>query len=470
MSASLSPSLPPAQHRRAPALLWDVQEEHLNEAEFAFETWERALSSPLHTLSEVRDGPEERLMAHTMGLIVGGPTVLDRLVRPVLERELDDDRYRTAAAALALLDGAGREGPDIVLAHLPRARGEGFWGLVRALQISRRTDLDERMLAQLPELDGPALGGRLEALDGRGVDVGRRLLVWLKHEHPAIRRIAARLARRSSSSKVMRRLLPLMRQGDPWLRATAIESALIRGLPGSWELACEAAFAPRTPPPLRKPALAWVAMQGDAGVHARLIAALASRPDPDLLSAAGITGRPDAVAVAIGLLDHPGLGRIAGEVVSAVLGLSTRDERFWLDEGAHGSYGVDPDEALPSLAADDLDANLVPPELLRLRRPNARAIRQWWREAELEFSPALRYFGGRPLDLSTAISGLREAPMRRRQALALELAIRSAGAALLDCRASARTQITQLAAIFASVGPGLDQAGELDFQGGLPLM
>ncbi|HLT39613.1 MAG TPA: hypothetical protein VK034_25190, partial [Enhygromyxa sp.] len=278
MSASLQSA--PGLQRPSPALLWDVQEEHLNEAEFAFESWERALSSPLHTLAEVRDGPEERLMAHTMGLIVGGSTVLDRLVRPVLDQDLDDDRYRTAAAALTLLDGAGREGPDIVLAYLPRARAEGFWGLVRALQISRRTDLNERMIAQLPELDGPALGGRLEALAGREVDVGKRLLVWLKHDHPAIRRVAARLARRSSSSKVLRRLLPLMREGDPWLRAAAIESALIRGLPGSWEVACEVAFDPRTPPALRKPALTWVAMQGDAAVHARLIAALASRPDP----------------------------------------------------------------------------------------------------------------------------------------------------------------------------------------------
>jgi uncharacterized protein (TIGR02270 family) len=336
--------------------------------------------------------------------------------------------------------------------------------LIRALQISRRTDLVERMLAQLPELDGPELGGRLEALAGRGVDVGKRLQLWLKHKHPAIRRIGAWLARHSSSSKVLRRLLPLMRDGDPWLRAAAIESALIRGLPGSWEVACEVAFDRQTPPPLRGPALAWVAMQGDASVHARLLGALASRPDPELLSAAGVMGRPDAVAVAIELLDHQHLSRLAGEVVSTVLGLSTRDDRFWLDEGAHGSFGADPDEALPKLNADQLDADLIPPEIRRLRQPNPRAIRDWWLEAELEYSPALRYFGGRPLDRSTMAHALREAPMRQRHHLGLELAMRSAAAALLDTRAPARTQTHQLATIFATLGP------ELDFQGGLPLM
>src|SRR5690606_4626196 len=107
----------------------------------------------------------------------------------------------------------------------------------------------------------------------------------------------------------------------------------------SWEVACEVAFDRRVHPALRGPALTWVAIQGDAGVHARLLGALASRPDPELLAAAGVMGRPDAVAVAVELLDHDRLARLAGEVVSAVMGVSIRDERFWLDEGAHGSYG-----------------------------------------------------------------------------------------------------------------------------------
>ncbi len=453
-----------------PALLWDVQHEHLSEAEYCFETWDTALSSPLYTLADVRAGPEERLMAHTMGLVVGGQPVLDRLVRPVLDEDLNDDRYRTAAAALALLDGAGRDGPDIVLSYLPRARAEGWWGLVRALQVSRRTDLVERMTAQLPELDGPELGGRLEALAGLDVDVGKRLRLWLKHDHPAIRRVGARLARRSSSSKVLRRLLPLMHEGDPWLRATAIESALIRGLPGSWEIACAVAFDRQAPPPLRSPALGWVAMQGDASVHARVIAELSRRPDPELMWAAGVTGRPDAAAVAIELLDDPRLGRLAGEVVSVVLGLSTRDDRYWLDDGAHGAYGEDPDEALPPLADEDLAANLIPPEERRLRLPNAVAIRDWWTDAELEFSPALRYFGGRPCALSTVEHGLREASMRHRHALALELGIRSAGLALLDTRAPTRVQTNQHVAIFATLHSLAQSHGELDFQGGLPLM
>ena len=59
-------------------VLWDVQEEHLGEAEFCFELWQRGIDSPIHTLAELHRGPEERLMAHTMGLVVGGARVLDR--------------------------------------------------------------------------------------------------------------------------------------------------------------------------------------------------------------------------------------------------------------------------------------------------------------------------------------------------------------------------------------------------------
>ncbi len=459
-----------------PALLWDVQAEHLSEAETCVETWEVSLGSPIHTLDEVRAGPEERLMANTQGLVIGGHPVFERLVRPVLDKELNDDRFRTAAAALTLLDGDGRDSPDRVLAYFPKARAEGWWGLIRASHLSRRTDLAERILAEIESLEGMALAGRLEVLAGLGVDVGKPLRKWLRPDnHPAIRRVSARLARHCSSSKILRQLIPLMRDPDPWLREAAIESALIRGLPGSWEAACATAFERDAPAGLRRRALAWVAIQGDSNVHARILGPLKARPSADLLWAASISGRAQAVAIAIDLLDHPQLDRLAGDVVACITGLSTQDPRFWLDEGATGRYGAHPAEALPALADDDLDADLVPPEHLRLRRPNPEQIRHWWQFAAADFSPAWRYLGGRPLELATLHAGLRTAPMRRRHPLALELAIRSAGEGILDTQAPARIQIPRTEAIFArlaSLGelqPELQRPGrvapELDLQG-----
>ena len=78
-----------------PALLWDVQAEHLGEAEYFFETWSAYVDSSAFSLADLAFGPEARLMAHVMGLVVAGQPVLDRMLRPVLDRDLDDDRYRT---------------------------------------------------------------------------------------------------------------------------------------------------------------------------------------------------------------------------------------------------------------------------------------------------------------------------------------------------------------------------------------
>jgi uncharacterized protein (TIGR02270 family) len=456
-----------------PALLWDVQEEHLGEAEYCCELWQACIDSPVFTLGELRAGPEERLMAHIMGLVVGGQPVLDRLLRPILDEDLDDDRFRTAAAALAILDGAGREGPDIVLDYLPRAGSEGRWGLVRAMHLCRRTDLAERLIASLPDHDGLALSGRLEALTGLGVDVGKRLRVWFKHERVEVRRAAAWLARYSSSSKVLKRLLKLMRDPDAKLREAAIESALIRGLPGSWQLACEAAFeteASGGPGSLRRTALGWVAMQGDAGAHARLLNMLRAAPDPDLMWAVGVTGRPDAAALAVELVDHPALARLAGELLTFIAGLPTTVDLYWLDNGAHGAFGADPNEALPELEADDLDADLVPPEDRRLRLPNPTAVRAWWSERRAALAPHLRHYAGHPLDPRVFQYALSSAPMRRSHALALELAIRSAGIGLLDTRAPARVQLQRTAEIFATLGEYAAAGHSVDFQGGLPML
>jgi uncharacterized protein (TIGR02270 family) len=329
--------------------------------------------------------------------------------------------------------------------------------------------LAARLIASLPEHDGPALSGRLEALVGLGVDLGKSARDYFKHADVAVRRAAAWLARHSTSSKVLKRLLKLMRDEDGKLREAAIESAMIRGLPGSWQLACEAAFAPG-PSPLRRTALGWVAMQGDAAVHAKLFGMLRAQPDADLLWAAGVTGRADAAAVAVELIDHPQLARLAGELLTFVAGLSTQDNTWWLDEGAHGAFGDDPDEALPPLAKDRLDADLVPPEERRLRLPNPTSVRAWWSERRMQLSPHLRLFAGVPLELSTVERALHEAPMRRRHPLALELAIRSAGIGLFDTRAPVRVQVQRMRQIFASLHEFAAAGRHVDFQGGLPLL
>ncbi len=83
-------------------ILWDIVEEHLDEAEFLVEQWQAARASALYSLEELSKGPEQRLEAHIDGLVVNGPLALQRVAWPLLEE--GDELPRVAAAALAVLN------------------------------------------------------------------------------------------------------------------------------------------------------------------------------------------------------------------------------------------------------------------------------------------------------------------------------------------------------------------------------
>ena len=79
-----------------------IYEEHLDEAAFLWEQWERSLGSSRHVLSEVAE-EEERLRAHLDGLVLGGRAVAEELLVLALE---SDEGPRVTAAAFALLEGS----------------------------------------------------------------------------------------------------------------------------------------------------------------------------------------------------------------------------------------------------------------------------------------------------------------------------------------------------------------------------
>jgi len=466
------------------ALLWDVQRTHLQEAEFLFEAWDRSLDSPQYDLQEIYEGPEERLEAHIGGLVVGGPAVSNALLLPVLDRP-DEDRYRTAAAALSILSGPQLDLRERVMARLDSAGEAGRWGITRAFQIANRKGIGRMLARDLQALQGPGLAARLQALAPRHYDPKRKLATWLDDGDPEVRRAAALLARRTGSSAALKRLIPCMDADDLELRAVAIESALIRGLPGSWQAACGLALGnpdnlPKDMLALHDRALTWVAMLGDSRAHGRILEALTRAPSPARLWAGALTGRVEAVDIACTLLDHPSLARLAAELVCTVAGLPIRERSFWLDEGAQGAYGLDPDEGLPPLDQDDLDADLIPSETLKLRLPDPEAVRRWWKQR----APSMRnqadqaepgdegepqrYLGGEPLDADRLLWGLRTLSSRVRHPLAIELAMRSAGVHVIDTRrASAKAQLVQL----AQVQRAIDSSDTpLDCQSGLPLL
>src|SRR5690349_17929317 len=110
-------------------VLWDLGEQHLNEAAFLWTRWEQALVAPDYMLEDV-ERLEERLHAHVDALVLGGAPIAKRLLVPALE---SDDPEFLRAAALGLLLGAPPDGSDAVLDRAHSAEPEVLAALQRVL-------------------------------------------------------------------------------------------------------------------------------------------------------------------------------------------------------------------------------------------------------------------------------------------------------------------------------------------------
>jgi uncharacterized protein (TIGR02270 family) len=419
-------------------LIAEVHEHYLHEAELLFESWDVALDSPAFVLDELLEGPEQRLVAQLDGLIVGGPAIVDTLLLPLLADEPEDDEHRTRAAALTILLSGSLAACEQVLALLEHPEPLVWRATVRALGLAQREGLTSWLARDLGQCEGGSLAGRLAVLAERRVDLGRWVLQALASDDPRVCAAAARLARTANDLDVVRGVVPLLHSSDPATRREAMLSALLRGISGTWSLVHERARDDSDP--LHETCRRWLAMVGDAATQAWLIADARRCPSAASLTCAALTGRVAAAELALELLDHAELARIAGEALGIVAGLPSDDESLWLDEGATGRLGASEDEALPALDEDDLDAELVPAAELWLRLPSPSTVRAWWSEQRSLLHPHIRYREGRPIAGHLVRACLFESPMRRRHALAEELLLRSGGRIELDTRTWARLQ------------------------------
>jgi uncharacterized protein (TIGR02270 family) len=216
------------------------------------------------------------------------------------------------------------------------------------------------------------------------------------------------------------------------LRRTTIASALVLGLRGAVASARYWALQPGSAA-LCRDASSWVASFGSAADLAEL-SRLADEPSArgSLLWALGYSGRASAVDLCVALLDDPEHGRLAAEAICAITGLSTQDDRYWIDRPTNDPSG---EQALPRLEDDDLDADLVPAASDALRYPNPDTIRAWWAQSRAGYDPQRRYLGGRLLDAAGISHALEHGPARRRHLLAFELEVRTGGRLRLNTRA-----------------------------------
>ncbi|HEX5745079.1 MAG TPA: hypothetical protein VFZ09_02485 [Archangium sp.] len=221
--------------------------------------------------------------------------------------------------------------------------------------------------------------------------------------------------------------------GEPLLRDAAIMAGLMGGHRSAWA-ACRAAVESRAPA-VRLPLL-LLGLGGDER-DAKLLLELLSDEvlQADVLWALGFTGRVAAADACLELMWKKPVAALAGEAFSAITGLRI--------EGPYAASPEESEESIP-LEQEDLDADLVPKPEDALPLPQASAVAAGWQEVRPNLDPQQRYLAGQPFTPQALLDALTRAPMRRRHALALELALRSRGAIQVPTRAFVEHQVSAL--------------------------
>jgi uncharacterized protein (TIGR02270 family) len=411
--------------------LWDIVEEHLDEAEFLWEQWEHSLIAPNYTLAEVADGPEDRLMAHLDGLVVNGPLVAERLLIPTLA-DVDAEPTRVRAAALALLQSQGDAGVQAVfdaMLEFPPQRME----LARALECCERRDLNSRLTPLLaapdPELrhvaarvlafHGDSFAGAVPGLLASSRSVDRGLGVSLVQRLPR-------------DPKLVRVVLETLSSAESELRDIALSTGVLLELPQAWTCAKELVLSRD---PTAGHALLLLALRGDLVDQPALIAAV---EDDALRGAAlwalGFLGTAAAADAALPWLEDETHARVAGETFSAVTGLDPEDANLTRDKAETEAVEHRPEDDLPI--------------------PDPMGLLLWWRDNRQKFSDGQRHISGASRTNGAIWSAIHDGPMRRRapHLLALQLQSPPKHRPRIELRAPARRQRAEFVVLWSFRG------------------
>ena len=408
-------------------VLLDILEEHLNEAAFQWEQWERALLAPDFTLEECA-AVEERLRAHLEGL--EDASAVEAVLWPAYETE---DLPLIFAATYALL---AQGELDEVMLRFRSATPEARVGIRRAMELSETPELSARLTGLLTLEDLDLQVHALETLAFRDEVPPEVLARFFGHEEPRVRVAALRGARTLPEEAVRRLLPPLLDASSHDIRAIAIEVGLTSGMGLAWD-ACRNVVRSRSA--LSAESLVLLAMGGDDD-DVSLLEDLLETAElrPMALWALGFSGRLAAMEACVKYLAEPSVAQLAGEAFCAMTGLHL-DAPYALPPGER------PEGApLPPELQEDLEANLVPSPEDDLPWPQAAAITRWWEGARGRFEKGKRYLLGHPFSGPVLIAALETSPMRRRHVLARELAIRTRGQHVIPTRAFAPRQRERL--------------------------
>lgn len=431
------------------AVIWEVVEEHLDELEFCVTRLQRVHEHPLMTLAELARGAEARLQAHLDAIVVAGPEVGLEVTRRLAD-ELDPERpARVTAVALAVttsgLDGLatpffGHEDPRVRLAA------------VRGCALAASEHLYDAAKAHLAHAKAKApgeVGAWLELAARRGMQGMQpsAISALVKSADTDVVAAALRCLRQPIPS-LSSALEKLVEHADPLVRERALRVALAWRTPGAFGACEHQALDEAQVAPL---AMTAYAILGGPRQHARLVkSAEMKERRPHVLRALGFSGSVEVVPELLERLDskNPLEARIAAQSIAAIAGLDLRQDGF----AAIKIKARPPDDALPPLEEDDLDADLVPAPEDALPLPNAGAIRAWWESRAAELQPQQRLVFGVPRTPEALLDALERRPLGLRQGWSLASLLWSGGLFWLDGEGLSASQRAQLSAARVSVG------------------
>jgi uncharacterized protein (TIGR02270 family) len=439
-------------HGEQSELLWDVIEEHFDEACFGVTQFQRMLESPALTLRDLARHPEERLIANVDGLVVAGPEALARILAPALKAADLSEPAVVTVAAWAMIE-AGELGQLLpALNHeLPELHDALAW----AARLAEHPAHDAWLMNQIAAAQSDCeRAGLLSLASARGLPVAVPR-AWLEAPHPALQLAAARATVHGEPRAYLPALEPLLAHDLPEVREAALVPCLAWGSSPAWRCCVRWALDERAPSAL---ALQLMAALGGPAEHMRIAEQLSEPAQRTArMFALGCSGNVKMAGALLPYLQGDELeAKHAAQALGMIFGFFPADDAYAAPAPPPPrtqATSLPPAEAdpeaqasLPPLEADDLDADLVPSPEATLPLPNVPAITQLCEQRSQQLSANKRVLFGAFCDAAQFFHVLEVAPLRWRHTFALALAARSGGSFWLDTRGRTRIQRARLAA------------------------
>jgi uncharacterized protein (TIGR02270 family) len=385
---------------------WDIYEEHLNEAAWLWGNWEASLDSAVYALADVAVGPEERLLAHLDGLVLGGLPVAQKLLLPALA---GDDPGGIAAAAWALVQAEDADHQDTVIGALASAQPPALTAIGRALYLSPRADVSR--LVPLWNDGAPLVRAIVFDVFGpREPDwVREHIDPALRSGQPALVAAGLRAIRTLHDRALLAYVEAASQSDDIEVRLEAMRTGLAFGVKAAWDECRTFAggigemcrlplgFLATSPDPNDRAFVRGKALDADAGMHA--------------LWALGFAGDAESADVLVQAMADDKKSKVAGEAFSAITGLAIA--------GALAKPGETRGPDLEEVGDAD------PPPTVRsedaLPEPRVEKVKQWWDKERRRFLPGTRYAGGQPRSLASLRNAFMARPSWRREVTLVEL-------------------------------------------------